>query len=198
MVCALRHDDIGALRSIGVRDSKKLTRKRRVELAEEIRGNASVSIASIDAESIDSRRRDVSLNEIEVELFSRALMSLDVSGQRIIADSCDVDCARFSSRLSGLVGAGVEAYHRADDTYPVVSAASIFAKVERDRAMDEINESAMEEYGMVAGSGYPSDPKTREFLGMLGKKRDGFPRYVRTSWKTVKDLGQSTLDAYDK
>lgn len=67
--------------------------------------------------------------------------------------------------------------NKADSKYQVVSGASIVAKVVRDSCVEGLN----------CGSGYPSDPRTKDWL-----KRNnrgfllGFPEYVRHSWATVK------------
>ena len=87
------------------------------------------------------------------------------------------------------------AENRADDKFPVVSAASIVAKVTRDRIINELKTR----YGDF-GSGYPSDPKTKEWLKTFYKKRGGFPSIVRKSWFTVKQIlnssAQQSLDRY--
>ena len=64
-------------------------------------------------------------------------------------------------------------------TYPVVSAASIVAKVLRDRSIGELSWK----YGPV-GSGYCSDPRTIEFLKRWFERTGGFPRFTRTTWST--------------
>ncbi|EMR08088.1 ribonuclease HII [Pneumocystis murina B123] len=73
---------------------------------------------------------------------------------------------------------------KADSIYPIVSTASICAKVTRDRAlaMFAIN-------GETWGSGYPSDPKTCEWLKCSIDPIFGWPyEIVRYSWQTAKDL----------
>ena len=70
--------------------------------------------------------------------------------------------------------------HKADDTYNIVSAASIIAKVERDKQMAIIRN----EYGAV-GSGYPSDKYTINYLKSLNGE---YPPIVRQTWNTVKNL----------
>jgi ribonuclease HII len=87
----------------------------------------------------------------------------------------------------------VIAEHKADVKYPAVSAASILAKVTRDRAIQKIQEGVPE----PIGSGYPSDPVTVEFLKNNFKKyRDIF----RKSWMTYqvlhKEKGQRKLNEF--
>jgi ribonuclease HII len=78
--------------------------------------------------------------------------------------------------------------HHADRRYPIVSAASILAKVKRDALVKELRVN----YGDF-GSGYPSDPKTIKFLTNWFKMHGSYPDFVRKSWKTLKNLRNKTL-----
>jgi ribonuclease H2 subunit A len=72
---------------------------------------------------------------------------------------------------------------KADLTYPVVSAASICAKVTRDTAVTKIAAKVGD-----VGCGYPSDPKTKDWIKENKDPVFGYDsRYVRMSWKTVDD-----------
>jgi ribonuclease H2 subunit A len=74
---------------------------------------------------------------------------------------------------------------KADSLYPVVSAASIVAKVTRDRMMVDIERK----YKAKMGSGYPSDPNTKLWLDKNTDKVFGFPYdVVRFSWSTTTKL----------
>ncbi|MBS7633500.1 ribonuclease HII, partial [Candidatus Bathyarchaeota archaeon] len=68
-----------------------------------------------------------------------------------------------------------------DQKYPIVSAASVIAKVERDREIELLRQ----QYGDF-GSGYPSDPKTIVFLHRILQKYGKYPAFVRKSWKPAK------------
>ena len=74
--------------------------------------------------------------------------------------------------------------HQADRYYPVVSAASIIAKVQRDRAIDEISKQIKQDIG----SGYPADPTTIQFLRRYFAENKKFPPFVRESWDTSKKI----------
>jgi ribonuclease HII len=65
----------------------------------------------------------------------------------------------------------------------VVSAASIIAKVERDKAVAELTKI----HGNL-GSGYPSDPETKIFLESWMRKHGSFPEFVRRSWEPAKKV----------
>jgi len=69
----------------------------------------------------------------------------------------------------------------ADRNYPIVGAASILAKVERDRRISQLEKL----YGPL-GSGYPSDERTIEFLKGYLRRRQDLPPIVRRRWKTIR------------
>jgi ribonuclease HII len=83
--------------------------------------------------------------------------------------------------------------HKADSTYPIVSAASIIAKVQRDQAITRLHSR----YGDF-GSGYPSDPKTIEFVRNLVTSKQKLPSIIRHSWDSVRriqeEVEQTRLD----
>ena len=184
VVCAVFIEDDAALKDLGVKDSKKLTPKAREKLYDRIIETIDdyhLEIAS--AAEIDEMIATKSLNTIELEMFARSVSKRPVSS--IYADCPDVNESRFSSQLSSLTGGEyVIGKHKADDTYPVVSAASILAKVTRDRMIDDI----ADRFGMDIGSGYPSDRKTMGFIENWIRKNGSSPPDVRNSWEPVKKL----------
>jgi ribonuclease HII len=106
----------------------------------------------------------------------------------VLADAADTDEARFGRRLRDAVAeAGtavdVTAEHGADETHAIVSAASVVAKVERDRRMAEIDAK----YDREVGSGYPSDPTTRAFLADYVDEYGELPVCARATWATCED-----------
>ena len=184
VVCAVYVEDDAPLMEIGVKDSKKLTPKTRERMYDRIIDSVDdyhLEIAS--ASDIDRMMAVKSLNVIELEMFAKAVSKRPVSS--IYADCPDVNESRFSTELSSLVeGENVIGKHKADDTYPVVSAASIVAKVTRDRMIEEI----ADRFGADIGSGYPSDRKTMDFIEDWIRKNGSPPPDVRRSWEPVKKL----------
>jgi ribonuclease HII len=73
--------------------------------------------------------------------------------------------------------------HKADRNFAVVSAASIIAKVERDREIAELAKTL----GFF-GSGYPSDPRTVKFLEKCCQDLEEYPEYVRKSWRPARKI----------
>lgn len=82
---------------------------------------------------------------------------------------------------------------KADSLYPVVSAASICAKVTRDYILEnwKFAESCFQDKPDITatmGSGYPSDPATKSWLHTNLQNVFGFPQLIRFSWSTCDKL----------
>ncbi len=189
VVGAVYVEDDDVLRSIGVKDSKKLTPRRREAMYDEIISAVEgYSIITLSAEEIDAKRERTSLNMVEMEMFAEAVSRMPVT--RVYVDCPDPNEEKFGNMLSVRINnTPVTARHKADDTYPVVSAASILAKVTRDRLIAEISE----EFGENIGSGYPSDPVTIAFIEKWLKEKGCTPRHTRNSWDTVRNLKSRLL-----
>uniref|UniRef100_A0A0N5A533 Ribonuclease n=1 Tax=Parastrongyloides trichosuri TaxID=131310 RepID=A0A0N5A533_PARTI len=75
---------------------------------------------------------------------------------------------------------------KADSKYPIVSAASIAAKVTRDKIVYNWKFIEGSKYNVKeTGSGYPGDPKTKKYLSENCDKVFGFTSFVRFSWGTA-------------
>ncbi len=183
VVAAVKVDDDSFLREIGVRDSKKCTPQRRERLAREIMENCEYALKVVEPEEIDRMRESMTMNELEVKIFADVLKELCTDGCEIFLDAADVNEERFGEEIKALLGMDVKvvAKHGGDDMFPVVSAASIIAKVRRDAEIEEMKK----ELGEI-GSGYPSDPITQEFLRKWVKEHGDLPPHTRRSWKTAK------------
>lgn len=174
------------LKKIGVRDSKKLSPKRRKELAKTIKDNClSFEIIKVSAKEIDKRETDkITLNRLEELKMSDIINKLrpDV----IYIDAVDVNEERFGKSIERLLNYSpnkIVSKHKADDLFPIVSAASIIAKDTRDDVIDKFKQK----YSDI-GSGYPSDKRTTDFLRNWIKKNKNFPPFVRISWETTKKI----------
>lgn len=172
-----------------VRDSKKVMPKRRETLAEKIKEIAvDYEIILISASDIDDMRKIMTLNEIEVNAFSKVINKLkpDVC----YVDSADVNEKRFGRDiLSGLsFKPEMISKHKADEIYPVVSAASILAKTTRDENVRKIAKELEKKLNLPLGSGYPADPITQKFLRTWVETFGELPPYTRRSWKTAQKI----------
>lgn len=181
---AVDESDVLELARMGARDSKKLTPKKRESLVQPISSIAKgIALEVIPAEVIDSRRNGGNINELEAESMSRIIMVLGPDVAQI--GSVDRDPKRFRKKITDFLPGGIEvvSVHHAEDIFPAVAAASIIAKTTRDKVVRALRD----EYGDF-GSGYPSDPKTRDYLMGYAARGRAFPRIVRESWKTVKNI----------
>jgi len=184
--------DEGILKKLGVKDSKQLTPKKREQLAPEIEKIAkSVFIIRVPACKIDTYRSD-GINLDKIEAMKMAEIITMCEAEKIFIDSLGSNPKRFHSKIAEMVPQNeselvVENY--ADETYPVVSAASIMAKVERDRAVQELKKKV----GFDFGVGYSHDQRTIDFIQKLLQQSKQLPPYVRESWITVQMLRESSL-----
>ena len=181
VVCgvAIDEDKLEKLERLELKDSKRLTPGRRKVLARRINKIAESYTVSIEAKDIDNlRAKNVNLNEIEKIAMKKVIGHFEPDVAYI--DCLDVKPQRFRDEMESVrENLKVVAEHKAEDKFPIVAAASIVAKVERDSAIDVIRK----EYKDV-GSGYPSDPKTIAFLKRFSY--ENLPDFVRRSWATVK------------
>lgn len=184
------------LRDLGVRDSKTLAANARERLYTEIRKVATrVCVRKIPPTQVDEYvlkgRKLRKLNYLEALTMASVIEELkpDVA----YVDASDINPRRFGSQILDALETKVKitSSHRADSTYPVVSAASIIAKVSRDREIDKLKAR----YGDM-GSGYPSDDKTITFLREWLSAKKTAPPFVRRSWKTWQNICKKTLDEY--
>jgi ribonuclease HII len=184
--------DLDKLVDLGVRDSKLLSPQKRIELAIKIRKIALIchamflTPAEIDV-VVESRRKLHKLNRLEAKAMAKIITIL--KPDLVYVDASDVLAERFGEHIAELLDftPKIVSEHKADLTYPIVSAASIIAKVERDQAISQLQNR----YGNL-GCGYPTDPKTIKFLEDWKIKFGVYPDFVRKSWKTAKRIERKT------
>jgi ribonuclease HII len=188
VVAAVGCQAVEDLATLPIRDSKVLRPKQREALYEVLVREFAVSVVSLDAAGIDEARSRMSMNDCVARLHARAIAGLRPASAYV--DACDVNAERYGRRVAGFLDFPCEivAEHRADARYKIVGAASVVAKVSRDRAIQELGV----EYGEI-GSGYPSDPTTMAFLKDYVREHGDPPACARTTWKTVTDLYQRTI-----
>lgn len=170
------------LSALGVKDSKKLTPKSREELYDKIISIVDdYHIAKIPPRSIDSSVKKHNLNQLEAKYMAKVISKLNP--ETSFVDSCDVNPKRFGKEISKLSGnKKIRSYHHADSRFIVVSAASIIAKVARDKAITKLKKTH------DVGSGYPSDNKTIEFVKKYYQIQKTMPNFVRKSWKPTQNI----------
>ena len=181
----IEEDKLSRLRALGVKDSKKLTKRNRAGIYRWITDNLETHTIEVTAARIDEWRKLFSLNDLLVNSYAKVIDYLKPDLAYI--DAADVNAKRFGVNVSNKCETEVDvvAEHKADEKYPTVSAASIVAKVERDMHMEDLKGKVDRDLG----SGYPSDPKTVQFLKdtLKIKNADTYP-FIRYSWKTLEEL----------
>lgn len=163
-----------------VADSKLLSPRVRERLYLIIRKRFRVATVRIDAHEIDEIRTGMTMNACVARAHAQAIDKLSPSIAYV--DACDVNAFRYADMVKSYLEQSCEivSEHKADQTFKVVSAASIVAKVTRDRAITALSKK----YGEI-GSGYPSDPVTIAFLSAYIDEHKCPPPIARKSWKTI-------------
>ena len=146
--------NVKKLRSIGVQDSKKLSPKTREILYKKIIEIVDdYHVVRISPKIIDQSVFKHKLNHLEAKNMAKVIKKLNPKVAYV--DSCDVDYKRFGKEISSLTyNSKIISRHHADSRFIVVAAASIIAKVSRDKSIHRLKKN------FDLGSGYPSDKNT--------------------------------------
>lgn len=180
IACVLVENE-NKLAELGVKDSKLLSPEKRKELYKEIVKVAKdYVVIKIPAREIDEMRKRYSLNVIEAVKIAEIINAL--KPEKVFVDCPQVNTVKFTELLRSMLKhkATIIAENFADAKYPVVAAASIIAKVERDREIEKLKK----EFNFDFGVGYPHDERTINFL----KRFKELPYCVRKSWVTAIDI----------
>lgn len=176
---AIDEDKLHILKELGVKDSKLLTPEQREGLAVEIKKVADYYLTYITAEEINMKSNlGINLNRQEAMKMAECINALKPDKAIIDAPSgINIfvnNIKKYSSHTCEIV-----AEHKADVNHPIVGAASILAKVERDKELRRIEK----EVGIPLGVGYTHDKITIESV-KNNFKNEGLSRYLRKNWIT--------------
>ncbi len=176
------------LQWMGVKDSKLLSSSAREELFDRIREvihDFRVEVIEPDAIDLSVREENSNLNWMEADTSARMVSEIAPDKAIIDCPSPNIEAYKnyFKNKLTPEVRDKVELVieHKADFNYIAVAAASVIAKVIRDRSIEHLKS----EIGIDFGSGYLSDPKTQDFLL---KYHDKYPELFRKSWTPYREL----------
>ena len=185
---AFPEDELELLVELGVKDSKMLTAKRRESLAKEIESISSkISYFELQPHSIDVVvTRGLKLKKLNyLEAVAMARVIRELAPEKAYVDASDVNEERYGETILRLLPTRpmLICEHKADSNYPVVSAASILAKVRRDALIATLRQ----EYGDF-NSGYPCDERAILWLKSWYREHRSWPSIVRLSWEPVKRI----------
>lgn len=172
------------LKAIGVKDSKLLTPAQREKLYPQIKKILKDWVVlKVSAQEIDELRKKINLNRIEAEHMAQIIAA--VKADKAYIDAPQVSTEKFKAVLQDLSKTKTELIveNFADVKYPICSAASIIAKVDRDAEIQKIKEKV----GVDFGVGYSHDARTIAFVRDCLKKGK-YLEYIRHSWETVAGL----------
>ncbi len=180
------------LEEIGVKDSKLLTPEQRENLAVKIKEVCKrFSIHITTPKEIDNALEsdENNLNKLEASQMAKVLNELNTSQDeiKVIIDCPSINIEKWQELFISLIqnkdNLEIICKHKADAEHPVVGAASILAKTTRDAEIEKLKDKV----GIDFGSGYPADPKTKEFLKEHYKDFSDVDLF-RLTWGTYKNV----------
>ena len=185
------------LEKLGIKDSKLLTKEKREELYDQIIDIVDdYDIIAVSAQEIDEYNfSGINLNQMEALIAGKIINKL--APKKVWVDSPEPanGGAKFGHMIQKHLKVDCEiiAEHKADLNYVIAGAASILAKVLRDREIEKIKT----EIGVNIGSGYPHDPLCVNYL--KDNFRGPINKYLRKCWSTYKrlDKQESQTDLAD-
>jgi ribonuclease HII len=190
-------DRLDELVASGARDSKQLSPEERERIRLELPRLGECDAVVLPPREIDQYVARGHLNQLEARAFGTLVQRF--RPEEVHADACDPVAHRFAQQIARWArhDCRILARHHADRDDPIVGAASIVAKVRRDRSIRLL----CRQLGVDVGSGYPSDPHTIEFLQSRLATEPIVPGWVRSSWSTMQrvkaERPASTLDAFE-
>jgi len=186
------------LKEHGVMDSKVLTRQLREGLDKQIKKKviSYCSKKATPAEIDTGMGQGLNLNQVEAMLASiiidnltKDLTASEKQNLKIVIDCPSNNINGWKNQLMDYIKdkkLNISCEHKADVDHVAVSAASIISKVRRDNEIKKLREKI----GIDFGSGYPNDPKTKDFLK---KHVNDFKkeRIFRETWSTWQEAKQN-------
>lgn len=187
-------------KELGVKDSKLLSQKKREELLEKIKEKSETfEVMIISPDEIDGNSKNkINLNELEAIAYANIINKINKGYKKIkvVIDCPSVNIQKWSDflkiKIENPQNLEIICEHKADKNHVSVSAASVLAKCIREKEMDRLKEK----FGKNIGSGYCSDPATKDFLKKYASehKDKGIFRKTWITWKIAyESFTQKTL-----
>ncbi len=190
-------NDEHKIKALNARDSKLLTPLQRKSIAESLKPDFTHYIVTSSPKQIDDSSNLNYLEAIKTaEIINYLTKDLNEKTKAIV-DCPSVNIESWSNDVQQLLEKPeniiLSCEHKADANHPIVGAASILAKEKREDEMKAIRTK----FQMELGSGYPADPKTKNFLAENFDKEKYAP-IIRFSWNTVKKLFKAKASSQKK
>ncbi|MEM0333577.1 MAG: ribonuclease HII [Candidatus Aenigmatarchaeota archaeon] len=184
------------LKEIGVKDSKELTPQKREKLYKEIEKLAkNIIVIKVPACIINNyQSKNVNLDQIEAMKMANIIKIIEAD--KIYVDSIEQNSNKFEKMIKSYLEKdyNLVVKNYLDENIPVVSAASIVAKVERDKEINDIKKEVNFDFGV----GYSHDERTIKFIEHILLNENSPPRYLRLKWETVKDVAKKLIEENKK
>ena len=191
-VAAIEEGREQELKNLGVKDSKLLSEPQREHILKHLEKIVKYELIILNPSDVDSALESPStnLNWLEADHGAAILNKLDVKLDNSIS-KCIIDCPStnidaykgyFSQKVDNK-DTLLQVEHKADMNYLIVGAASIIAKVKREKELVRLKKK----YNIDFGSGYPSDPNTKKFIEQNWNNQEISP-IIRKSWATYKTI----------
>ncbi len=187
-IAVIEDSDESKLKSEGVKDSKQILAAKREKLISIVQDTCIEHATYIlEPKEMNSLMAKYSLNEIEAMKVAELINKLDTKIDKVFVDSPDNPAKNFETRIRKYLSKEhselkIISENKADSNYVVVGAASIIAKVTRDKEIEKL----VKKYGDI-GSGYPADLKTQNYLKNYVNEHKKLPPFSRIFWKTCEN-----------
>jgi len=184
-ICTTDEKNLDKLSEIGVKDSKLLSPIQREKLFDQIKKICDHKIVILSSQEIDDSLNDPEMNLNKLEGKTSAMLINSIKSDKVTLDCPSNNIPAYRQYVQNFVKVNttIIAEHKADLNHVIVGAASILAKVTRDAEIEKIKQKHNVEFG----SGYPSDPRTIEFLR---KNWNKYP-FFRKTWATYKKVAEN-------
>jgi ribonuclease H2 subunit A len=182
------------LKQHGFNDSKQLTEDDRERMLKDIDATESIGYAICALSPRDISRKMLRRNKYNLNTLShhtamalvQDVLDLGVQLEHVYVDTVGSPQKYQQMLEQRFAGIKFTVASKADSLYPIVSAASICAKVIRDERLANWQDDTVADRDF--GSGYPGDPTTKMWLRNNMDQVFGYPSLIRFSWSTCAKL----------
>jgi len=177
------------IKALGAKDSKLLSPVQRKRIKDAVQLTYKYKIVNADPKEIDDFPNLNNLEALKASMIVNHLIKDIDEKVKVIVDAPSTNAGAWGAHLKELIikkdQVEIISEHKADMKYPVVSAASIIAKEDREKNIRKLKKELDADFG----SGYPADPKTKKFLEKNWNNKK-YESIIRKSWSTYKKLAK--------